>query len=71
MESKRLTPREAVEVIQTAMKPGTELRHKTSRGLYVIGTKSGRDHFWILDCARSKKGVVPATQIVSEFEKAG
>lgn len=61
----------AVGVVKVKFPSGSKLRHKPSGRLYMIGEKSGASNFWMLDCAESKRGIVPAVQIVREFEIAG
>jgi hypothetical protein len=61
----------AVGRVKMQFPSGSKLRHKPSGRFYMIGEKSGGSNFWMLDCSESKKGLLPAVQIVKEFEIAG
>ena len=69
MEAKTKTSaREAVSFVRSNFPPGTKLRRKSSGDLYMIGEKYRISEFWMMSLSESRRGIVPATQIVSEFE---
>jgi hypothetical protein len=69
-KSKKVSAREAVEFVRTNFPPGTKLCHRPNGDLYMIGGKHGMGDFWMMPLNRAEKGIVPATQIMREFEPA-
>ena len=69
MEPKgKTSPREEVSFVRSNFPPGTKLRYKPNGDLYMIGGKHGTKDFWMMPMSKAEKGIVPATQIVREFE---
>ncbi len=66
--TKKVSPRDAVSFVRSNFPPGTKLRHSPSGDLYMIGGKHGTKDFWMMPMNKAEKGIVPATQIVREFE---
>jgi hypothetical protein len=66
--TKKVSPRDAVVFVQSNFPPGTKLRYKPNGDLYMIGGKHGTKDFWMMPMNKAEKGIVPATQIVREFE---
>jgi hypothetical protein len=69
MEPKgKTSPREAVSFVRSNYPPGTKLRRKDTGDVYMIGGKYGMSDFWMMPVCEARKGIVPATTIVREFE---
>ena len=68
-KTKKMSAREAVEFVESNYQPGVTMKHIGSGQLYVMGTKHGRDNFWMMSIADSKKDLVPALTIKTAFQK--
>lgn len=59
--------KEAVIFVNDNYPPGTKLKHKPSGALYMIGVR-WRNYFWMMPLDKAEKRLVPAKQVVRDFE---
>jgi hypothetical protein len=50
------------------MKLGSEVVHKPTGTIYIIGAKHGMSNFWMMKAGGNKKGLVSAATIAKDFE---